>query len=63
MLQELPRIDGAIEDGSLWQAPPFVELLERTRDGSGCLHLVGLVSGGRHKRFGGSSLRSIGTLR
>ncbi len=49
MLQELPRIDGAIEDGSLWQAPPFVELVERARSGSGCLHLVGLVSpGGVH---------------
>ncbi|MEZ5863135.1 MAG: 2,3-bisphosphoglycerate-independent phosphoglycerate mutase [Geminicoccaceae bacterium] len=49
MLQELPRIDGAIEDGSLWATPPFVELMKHTRDGSGCLHLVGLVSpGGVH---------------
>ncbi len=49
MLQELPRIDAAIANGSLWRAPPFRKLVQRARDGGGCLHLVGLVSpGGVH---------------
>lgn len=49
MLQELPRIDTAIEDGTLWQAPPFRELVRRTRQAGGRLHLTGLVSpGGVH---------------
>lgn len=49
MLQELPRIDQAIEEGSLADMPPLQRLIEQARAGSGRVHLMGLLSpGGVH---------------
>ena len=49
MLQELPRIDRAIESGEIAGMAPFRELVERTRASGGRIHLMGLLSpGGVH---------------
>lgn len=49
MLQELPRIDRAIETGEIEDLPSFRELIDRTRRGGGRVHLLGLLSpGGVH---------------
>jgi 2,3-bisphosphoglycerate-independent phosphoglycerate mutase len=49
MLQELPRIDRAIDTGELADLPAFRALIERTRKSGGLVHLVGLLSpGGVH---------------
>jgi len=49
VMQELPRIATAIEDGSLAQAPALVGLIEALRRSEGVCHLIGLVSpGGVH---------------
>ncbi|KAB1441193.1 2,3-bisphosphoglycerate-independent phosphoglycerate mutase [Pseudodesulfovibrio senegalensis] len=44
--QDMTRIDMAIEDGSFAQNAALVELMERTKAGSGRLHLMGLLSDG-----------------
>jgi 2,3-bisphosphoglycerate-independent phosphoglycerate mutase len=44
--QDMTRIDMAIEDGSIMENPVLLELMSRTRAGSGRLHLMGLVSDG-----------------
>jgi hypothetical protein len=41
MLQELPRIDQAIENGEIAGMAPFQELVERTRASGGRIHLMG----------------------
>ncbi|MFL5674036.1 MAG: 2,3-bisphosphoglycerate-independent phosphoglycerate mutase [Chloroflexota bacterium] len=49
VLQDLPRIDAAIADGSFFTRPAFLEAAERARDGRGTLHLVSLIGpGGVH---------------
>lgn len=49
VMQDLPRIGAAIEDGSLAGLPAVVNLGERLRETGGTLHLCGLVSpGGVH---------------
>ena len=49
VLQDLPRIDAAIADGSFFTRPAFLEACARARTGSGVLHLVSLVGpGGVH---------------
>ncbi len=49
VLQDLPRIDQAIADGSFYENPVLVEAVQRAAQGSGRLHLVGLVGpGGVH---------------
>jgi len=49
VLQDLPRIDAAIADGSFFGRPAFLEACRRARDGRGRLHVVGLVGpGGVH---------------
>ena len=49
ILQDLPRIDAAVADGSLAQNPALLSLIERLREGGGRCHLMGLVSpGGVH---------------
>ena len=46
---ELPRIDNAIEDGSLAKSPILAELIETLRKSRGACHLLGLASpGGVH---------------
>ena len=47
--QDLPRIDAAIEDGSLAQRPALKDLIAKTRVAHGGVHLMGLLSlGGVH---------------
>ena len=49
VMQELPRIGQAIEDGSLGRNPVLVRLIETLRASGGICHLMGLVSpGGVH---------------
>jgi 2,3-bisphosphoglycerate-independent phosphoglycerate mutase len=49
VLQDLPRIDAAIADGSFAARPAFLEATRRARDGRGVLHLVSLIGpGGVH---------------
>jgi 2,3-bisphosphoglycerate-independent phosphoglycerate mutase len=47
--QDLPRIDLAIEDGSLRARPALIALIAKTRASNGAVHLMGLLSpGGVH---------------
>ena len=49
VLQDLPRIDAAVADGSLARNPALLALIERLRQSGGRCHLMGLVSpGGVH---------------
>jgi 2,3-bisphosphoglycerate-independent phosphoglycerate mutase len=49
VMQDLPQIDAAIEDGSLAAIPALHRLIEAARAGSGVCHLMGLLSpGGVH---------------
>jgi 2,3-bisphosphoglycerate-independent phosphoglycerate mutase len=49
VMQELPRIDAAIADGSLAENPTLRSLVDRTHNSGGVCHLLGLVSpGGVH---------------
>ena len=47
--QDLPRIDVAIEDGSLGARPALRDLIAKAKAGKGAVHLMGLLSpGGVH---------------
>ncbi len=49
VMQDLPRVDLAIEDGSLAQNPALADFVARVTAGSGTAHLLGLMSpGGVH---------------
>ena len=49
VMQELPRIGQAIEDGSIATRPVLLELIEKLKASGGTCHLLGLVSpGGVH---------------
>jgi 2,3-bisphosphoglycerate-independent phosphoglycerate mutase len=49
VMQDLVRIDAAVEDGSIATLPAFGALVEKVKAGSGRLHLLGLLSpGGVH---------------
>ena len=49
VMQDLPRIDRAIEDGSMAKAAPLAEFIAKLKAGGGTAHLIGLVSeGGVH---------------
>jgi len=49
VLQDLPRIDAAIADGSFFERPALVAACHRALEGRGHLHTVGLVGpGGVH---------------
>ena len=49
ILQDLPRIDAAVADGSLAQNPALLSLIRRLQESGGRCHLMGLVSpGGVH---------------
>jgi 2,3-bisphosphoglycerate-independent phosphoglycerate mutase len=49
VMQELPRIDLAIEDGSLAENPVLLKLIEKLKGSGGTCHLLGLISpGGVH---------------
>lgn len=49
VMQDLPRIDTAITDGTLATNPALAALIDHARAGTGVVHLLGLVSpGGVH---------------
>ncbi len=49
VLQDLPRIDAAIADGSFFERPALLAACRRAVDGGGTLHLISLVGpGGVH---------------
>ncbi len=49
VLQDLPRIDRAIEDGSLVRNPVLTEAIAKLKDTGGTAHVIGLLSpGGVH---------------
>jgi 2,3-bisphosphoglycerate-independent phosphoglycerate mutase len=49
VVQDLPRIDGAIAKGEVERAPALVNLIEKLKASRGTCHLIGLVSpGGVH---------------
>ncbi len=49
VLQDLPRIDAAIADGTFFERPAFLEACARARSSHGRMHIVSLVgSGGVH---------------
>src|SRR5436189_1109989 len=49
VVQDLPRIDAAIADGSFFRNPVLVGAMETARAGTGRVHLIGLVGvGGVH---------------
>jgi 2,3-bisphosphoglycerate-independent phosphoglycerate mutase len=49
VLQDLPRIDAAIEDGSFFERPPLVAACDRATETGGRLNVVGLIGpGGVH---------------
>src|ERR1700690_4673907 len=47
--QDLPRIDVAIEDGSLARRPVLLALIDKAKSAKGAVHVAGLLSpGGVH---------------
>jgi 2,3-bisphosphoglycerate-independent phosphoglycerate mutase len=49
VLQDLPRINRAVETGEIARAPALIDLIQRLRNSGGTCHLMGLVSpGGVH---------------
>ncbi|MBL8676294.1 MAG: 2,3-bisphosphoglycerate-independent phosphoglycerate mutase [Alphaproteobacteria bacterium] len=49
ILQDLPRIDEAIKQGSLYDLPELNDFIEKLKDSKGTCHLMGLLSpGGIH---------------
>lgn len=49
ILQDLPRIDAAINDGSLEKNPELISFIEKLKKSGGTCHLLGLLSpGGVH---------------
>jgi len=49
VMQDLPRIDAAIADGSIGRMPPLLDFIARLKASGGTAHLLGLVSpGGVH---------------
>ncbi len=49
LMQDLPRIDAAIAEGSLEKNPALLEFITKIKSGSGVCHLMGLLSpGGVH---------------
>ena len=55
VMQDLPRIDAAIENGEIERAPALLGLIKKLKDSGGTCHLIGLVSPGgvhSHQRHG-----------
>ncbi len=49
VLQDLPRIDAAIADGTFFDRPAFIDACERATETTGTLHIVSLIGpGGVH---------------
>ena len=53
LMQDLPKIDAAIADGSLAKKQRFTDFIAKTKAGTGTCHLLGLLSdGGVHSHQG-----------
>ncbi len=53
VMQDLPKIDKAVEDGSLAKRPAVVSLIDSLKKTGGVCHLMGLMSpGGVHSHMG-----------
>jgi 2,3-bisphosphoglycerate-independent phosphoglycerate mutase len=49
IMQDLPRISGAVANGDIARAPALVDLIQKLKQSGGTCHLIGLVSpGGVH---------------
>src|SRR4051812_46604650 len=49
VMQDLPRIDAAVADGSVSKLPALKDLIEKTKKSGGTVHVMGLLSpGGVH---------------
>src|SRR6202140_5037441 len=49
IMQDLPRISGAVANGDIARAPALVDLIRKLKNSGGTCHLIGLVSpGGVH---------------
>ncbi|MGD9637952.1 MAG: 2,3-bisphosphoglycerate-independent phosphoglycerate mutase [Alphaproteobacteria bacterium] len=49
VMQELPKIDAAVADGSIAKTEALVDLIAKLKETKGCCHLMGLMSpGGVH---------------
>jgi 2,3-bisphosphoglycerate-independent phosphoglycerate mutase len=46
LMQELPRIDAAIADGTLARKPALQNFITRVKEKTGIVHVLGLLSGG-----------------
>ena len=51
--QDLPRIDVAIEDGSLARRPVLLALIEKAKAAARAVHVMGLLSPGADHQHGG----------
>lgn len=52
VLQDMPRIDKSIEDGSFYQNPALLGAIDSAKENNGTLHLMGLFSpGGVHSHY------------
>ncbi len=61
MPQDGPRIDAAIADGTFFERPALIELMDGVRSRGGTLHILGLVSdGGVHSAL--NHLRALLTM-
>lgn len=62
VMQDLPRIDRAVADGSVATLPALTELIGRLRASGGTCHLMGLVSPGgvhSHQRHAAALARAL----
>ena len=49
VMQDLPRIDSALKDGSLYKKPALIEFISKLQSSGGTCHIMGLLShGGVH---------------
>jgi 2,3-bisphosphoglycerate-independent phosphoglycerate mutase len=62
VMQDLPRIDTAIQDGSMARMAPLTDFIAKMKASGGTAHLVGLVSGGgvhSHQRHAAALARIL----
>ena len=62
VMQDLPRIDAAVADGSLATRPALIALIDRLRRSQGTCHLLGLLSPGgvhSHQRHVAALARAV----